>query len=115
MIRTDDGESLSPSADLTPARISEVAADEWSVTPQGLASKRRTKNLTVPRQVAMYLIREILETPLVAIGEVFGGRDHSTVIHSIRKVEDTMAADPPFADRVERVRARILGSDGARG
>ncbi len=114
MIRTDDRESMPPEAALTPERVRDVVAKEWGVKPEGLASKRRTKDLTVPRQVAMFLIKEILDTPLVAIGEVFGGRDHSTVIHSIRKVEDSMADDPDFAARVAGTRDLLLGTDGAR-
>ncbi|MEQ9569344.1 MAG: helix-turn-helix domain-containing protein, partial [Longimicrobiales bacterium] len=112
MIRTDDHESMTPREALTPERVREVVAKEWGVKPEGLASKRRTKDLTVPRQVAMFLIKEILDTPLVAIGEVFGGRDHSTVIHSIRKVEETMAEDGEFAARVAGTRELLQGSDG---
>lgn len=112
MIRTDDRESMPPAEALTPERVREVVAKEWGVKPEGLASKRRTKDLTVPRQVAMFLIKEILDTPLVAIGEVFGGRDHSTVIHSIRKVEETMDEDPEFAARVAGTRELLLGTDG---
>jgi chromosomal replication initiator protein len=86
---------------LTPALVRKRVADEWGVEAGALASKRRTKDLTVPRQVAMYLIRELLGTSLAGIGEVFGGRDHSTVIHSIRKVEDAMEVDAAFRRKVE--------------
>ena len=61
-------------------------AKEWGVTTEGLRSKTRTKTLTVPRQVAMYLMRELLGMQLVEIGAAFGGRDHSTVIHSLERV-----------------------------
>ncbi len=63
--------------------------------------------MTVPRQVAMYLIRDLLDLPLVQIGKLFGGRDHSTVIHSIRKVEDAMGDDPDFRREVESVREEL--------
>lgn len=112
MIRTDDRESMTRIEALTPERIREVVAKEWGVKPEGLASKRRTKDLTVPRQVAMFLIKEILDTPLVAIGEVFGGRDHSTVIHSIRKVEENMVNDTGFSDRVQGARELLIGTEG---
>jgi chromosomal replication initiator protein len=81
---------------LTPERIQDAVARHWNVETRGLISKRRTKDLTVPRQVAMYLIRELLDLPLVQIGSLFGGRDHSTVIHSIRKVEETLEREPAF-------------------
>ncbi len=112
MIRTGDQEGMSRTAALSPERIREVVARHWGVKPEGLSSKRRTKDLTVPRQVAMFLIKEILDTPLVAIGEVFGGRDHSTVIHSIRKVEQQIESDPEFAARVVEARELLIGSEG---
>ena len=90
---------------LSPERIRETVARRWRVRAEALASKRRTKDLTVPRQVAMYLIKETLDTSLVRIGELFGGRDHSTVIHSIRKVEDQMERDPVFREQVDAARA----------
>ncbi len=92
---------------LTATRIRERVAEEWGVTSADLASKRRTRQLTVPRQVAMYLIKELLDESLVRIGEGFGGRDHSTVIHSIRKVESALEEDADFARRVIRVRQHL--------
>lgn len=89
--------------------IRQATAQEWRVEPEALSSKRRTKDLTVPRQVAMYLIKELLDLPLVRIGELFGGRDHSTVIHSINKVEAGLDDDPEYARRVEHVRASLTG------
>ncbi len=77
------------------------------MTADALASKRRNKEVIVPRQVAMYLIRELLDLPLVDIGKVFGGRDHSTVIHSIQKVEREMGEDPAFRERVHAVRVEL--------
>jgi len=87
--------------------IQKSVAEAWGVRPEALASKRRTKDLTVPRQVAMYLIRELLDVALAQIGEAFGGRDHSTVIHSIRKVEGKMESDYDFRDRVEALRDEL--------
>ena len=92
---------------ITPEKIQAVVANHWGVPTSALSSKRRTKDLTVPRQVAMYLIRELLELPLVKIGYLFGGRDHSTVIHSVRKVEDSLAADPAFLRRVNALKEEL--------
>jgi chromosomal replication initiator protein len=92
---------------LTVRAIQEAVAREWGVTPDGLKSKTRTKTLTVPRQVAMHLTREMLGIQLVEIGNAFGGRDHSTVIHSLERVAEGLRDDPDFGLRVGRVR-RLL-------
>lgn len=102
-----EGRSPTLSAD----RILDRVAREWGVTPDGVMSKKRTKELTVPRQVTMFLIKDLLDESLVRIGRRFGGRDHSTVIHSIRKVEEDMKVDPAFAVRVERLREEMRGRD----
>ena len=100
----------------SPERIRELVARRWRVREDALASKRRTKDVTVPRQVAMYLIKETLGMPLSRIGEMFGGRDHSTVIHSIRKVEEEMERDPAFRRLVDAARAELdQRSDGFDG
>src|SRR5512145_1900663 len=91
------GSQSAPSID----RVQEVVARRWGVTPEGLRSKARTKTLTIPRQVAMYLARDMLGMQLVEIGQAFGGRDHSTVIHSVDKVERQMMRDRTFKERVE--------------
>jgi chromosomal replication initiator protein len=96
-----------PSALPSVDRVQEVVARRWGVTPEGLRSKARTKSLTVPRQVAMFLARELLGMQLVEIGQAFGGRDHSTVIHSLEKVQRTMVNDQKFRDRVEHARREL--------
>ena len=93
--------------ELSPERVREKVAEAFGTTSEALQSKKRTKDLTVPRQVAMYLTRELFEMPLVEIGRLFGGRDHSTVIHSIGKVEEDMAADGGFRQRVDQIRASL--------
>jgi chromosomal replication initiator protein len=94
-------------AGLTLAAIQDAAAADWGVTAEGLKSKTRTKTLTTPRQVAMYLCRELLAVQLVEIGNAFGGRDHSTVIHSLERVNEEMAADPTFRGRVLKLRGML--------
>ena len=87
--------------------IQQAVAKEWGVTTEGLRSKTRTKALTTPRQVAMFLMRELLSLQLVEIGAAFGGRDHSTVIHSLERVGAMMREEPTFAHRVARLRALL--------
>lgn len=93
----------------SPEEIRQRTAEAWGVSVEGLVSKRRTKPLTVPRQVAMYLIKTSLDLPYTEIGGLFGGRDHSTVIHSVNKVEAEMAADPEFRARVRRLQDELAG------
>lgn len=95
----------SPVSGLSVDIIQTTIAKDWGVTPEGLRSKTRTKALTVPRQVAMYFIRELLAMQLVEIGAAFGGRDHSTVIHSLDRVSSMMREEPSFAQRIGRLLA----------
>ena len=94
---------------LSVAAIQKAVAEEWGVTADGLKSKTRTKNLTVPRQAAMYLCREVLNLQLVEIGNSFGGRDHSTVIHSLERAATLLKEDTLFTQRVEKLRAILDG------
>ena len=87
--------------------IQSAVAREWGVTTDGLRSKIRTKTLTVPRQVSMFLIRELLGLQLVEIGNAFGGRDHSTVIHSLDRVQEQLKTDTSFSSRVFRVKHHL--------
>jgi chromosomal replication initiator protein len=92
---------------LTVGAIQIAVAKEWGTTVDGLRSKTRTKALTVPRQIAMYLTRDLLGMQLVEIGAAFGGRDHSTVIHSLDKVAEMIAADTNTGTRISRIRGLL--------
>lgn len=102
-LRSGNGLAQDTDTGISVSAIQQAVAKEWGVTTEGLRSKVRTKNLTVPRQAAMYLIRQILGLQLVEIGSAFGGRDHSTVIHSLDRVQQQLAADPTFVSKIERV------------
>jgi chromosomal replication initiator protein len=101
---TGGSTALATHAGLSALTIQQIVASEWGVTAEGLQSKTRTKTLTVPRQVGMWLCRELLGLQLVEIGNAFGGRDHSTVIHSLERAADMMAEDDAFRRRVEKAR-----------
>jgi chromosomal replication initiator protein len=95
------------SVGLTVGAIQVAVAKEWGTTVDGLRSKTRTKALTVPRQIAMYLTRDLLGMQLVEIGAAFGGRDHSTVIHSLDKVAEMIAADHDTEAKINRMRGLL--------
>ena len=103
-LRAIEGLQHEGNALLTIFTIQQAVAKEWGVTVDGLRSKTRTKTLTTPRQIAMYLVRELLSTQLVEIGNAFGGRDHSTVIHSLEKVQQSITQDSDLKTRINRIR-----------
>jgi chromosomal replication initiator protein len=103
-LRAIEGLQHEGTASLTIFAIQQAVAKEWGVTVDGLRSKTRTKTLTTPRQIAMYLVRELLSTQLVEIGNAFGGRDHSTVIHSLEKVQQSITQDSDLKARISRIR-----------
>lgn len=104
----DGTQTTSAETGLSITLIQESVAQEWGVTVDGLRSKVRTHTLTVPRQVAMFLARELLGTQLVEIGNAFGGRDHSTVIHSLDRVQTSLATDSTFRTKLDRLKKQLL-------
>lgn len=76
--------------------IQKVVADYFQTDLEEMKAKRRTKSVTFPRQVAMYLSRELTDSSLPKIGGEFGGRDHTTVIHACDKIQDMIKEDPSF-------------------
>jgi chromosomal replication initiator protein len=90
--------------------IQQRVAQEWGVSVEGLQAKSRTRAVTIPRQVAMFLSRELLGLQLVEIGSAFGGRDHSTVIHSLDRVGAMLSEDAVFRGRVEKLRDSLRSS-----
>jgi len=83
---------------------------EFKVSPSEIRGPRRHRNITIPRQIAMYLVRELSNESLPQIGEFFGGRDHSTVINSLKRVEAMRDAKPELRAQVDRIR-RTLRDD----
>jgi chromosomal replication initiator protein len=87
--------------------IQKLVAEAFGVKPTDLKSKRRTKHIVLPRQVAMYLCRTIAGSSLPEIGNFFGGKDHSTVIHSIKTIEEKKEKDPELKSRIETLSKRL--------
>ena len=88
------------SVNITIDRVQRVVSDYFNVTPADMKGKRKTKQVTFPRQVAMYIIREITDYSTTEIGLEFGGRDHTTVMHSYQRIEDRMKGDPTLEPTV---------------
>jgi chromosomal replication initiator protein len=93
--------------DYSPEAILNAVAQEYNITISELKGPRRTRRISVPRQVAMYLLRDAAQLSFPQIGEFLGGRDHTTVMHGATKVEKTLQQDPAAREKLERVRVRL--------
>ncbi|MCS7235047.1 MAG: chromosomal replication initiator protein DnaA [Armatimonadota bacterium] len=85
---------------ITIQAIQKAVAQHFGLREEDMTAKRRTKGVAFPRQVAMYLARELTDSSLPRIGEEFGGRDHTTVIHACERVRAEMQRDPHLAATV---------------
>ncbi|MDP2938325.1 MAG: chromosomal replication initiator protein DnaA, partial [Candidatus Omnitrophota bacterium] len=83
--------------------IQRCVVEEFGVSLQEIKMKRRNKNIVRPRQIAMYLSRELTDLSLPEIGTFFGGKDHTTVLHSYNKIKEDLKQDETLKERVERV------------
>ena len=81
------------SAPLTPELIQQVVAEHYNIRVEDIQGSKKPKNIAFPRQVSMYLCRKLLDISLPKIGESFGGRDHTTVIYAISKIEKQLETD----------------------
>ncbi len=87
--------------------IQRVVARQYNVSRSDLLSSRRTANVVRPRQVAMYLSKTLTLRSLPEIGRRFGGSDHTTVLHAVRKIEALVGKDPVLADEVELLKRQL--------
>jgi chromosomal replication initiator protein len=87
--------------------IQKVVARHYNVTKHDLLSARRTRTVVRPRQIAMYLAKTMTPRSFPEIGKRFGGRDHTTVLHAVRKIEGMVAADETLAHEIEFLRRVI--------
>jgi len=94
---------------LTIEAIQKQVADHFQIRLSDMSSARRARTVARPRQIAMYLAKQLTSRSLPEIGRAFGGRDHTTVIHAVRKVEELMKADVGFSEDVELL-TRMLES-----
>jgi chromosomal replication initiator protein len=94
-------------AEVSIERIQELVCDRFGVTMSDLTSERRAQSIVYPRQVAMYLSRELTDSSLPKIGKHFGGRDHTTVIHATSKIARLIREDRSVYNLVQELTARV--------
>ena len=93
--------------EITVEYIQELVAEHFSVPVDKLQGKTRKRQVVIARQLSMYLAKNLTDKSLKAIGETFGGRDHSTVIYSCRTVQDLMETDVIFKDTVSEIEKKV--------
>jgi len=90
-------------SNITIDKIQKQVSEYFNVTLSDMKGKKRTKQITFPRQIAMYIIREITDYSTTEIGLEFGGRDHTTVMHSCQRIEDRMKTDSTIEPTVQEL------------
>ncbi len=94
---------------ITPNLIMEVVATYFDVKIDDFMSKKRNRAISYPRQIAMYLCRELTDLSLPKIGEEFGGRDHTTVIHAYDKITNDISENPELLKTINQIRKELEG------
>ena len=93
---------------LTPEYILDVVAEHYGVRKEDIKSQKRTKEIVLPRQVAMYLIRLLNDISLQDVGKLLGNRDHSTIIHGYEKIDKEIAKNPELANSIEVLKKKLM-------
>lgn len=95
--------SYSPQGTVSAAKVQRIISDYFNVSITDLKSKRKTKAIVHPRQLAMYILRTITDLSTTEIGLEFGGRDHTTVMHSCQKIEELKIIDPSLESTIRNL------------
>jgi len=97
-------------SNITIDTIQRIVSDYFNLTPNDLRGKKRTKAIAFPRQIAMYITRELTEYSTTEVGLEFGGRDHTTVMHACQRVDSKMQADPSIEPYIRNLIQKIKES-----
>lgn len=94
---------------LSPDDIIDTVCKYFEITRQDIIGKKKSKEVVEPRMIAIYLISEILEIPLVSIGKIFGGRDHTTIMHSRDKISDELKTSHKMKSFISEIKKMLKG------
>ena len=92
---------------VTPELILEIVSEHYSISVGDLKGSKRGSNFVIPRQIAMYLCREMTDTPLKTIGITLGGRDHATISHGINKISAEIKIDEALCNSIDIIKKKI--------
>ena len=103
-------DSISPNAnnEITSQLIIQIVAEHFNIAATDLTSKKKSQNIVIPRQIVMYLCRELTEDSFSAIGQLLGGKDHSTVMHGYEKVLTLIETNDQIKNAVEVLKKKLL-------
>ena len=93
--------------EVTPQLVIEIVAEHFNISTDQMISKTRINDIAKPRQIAMYLCKNMTSAPLDTIGALLGGRDHSTIIYGIKKITDEYDRDENFHHLIETIKKKI--------
>ncbi len=88
-------------------QVQQLIANNYNISIDDLKSKKRVSSIAVPRQVAMYICRVILNEPLAKIGLEFGGKDHTTVMHSVEKITNELKNNNELKNLIDQIVSQI--------
>lgn len=94
--------------EITPEFVIQIIADHFNITTLDITSQKRTKDVVYPRQIVMYLCRNIMGTPLQTIGKCLGGRDHTTIIHGSDKIANDLVNNPTLQNTIDILKKKII-------
>jgi chromosomal replication initiator protein len=100
---------LPQASDIEPQKVVDLVAHAFNLSTDRLLSRDRSRAVALPRQIAMYLLREEANVSLPQIGEALGGRDHTTVMYAIDKVTDLLERDDRLRRQVVQLRQQLYG------
>ena len=96
--------------EVTPTLIINVVAEHFNVNPADITSKNRNSEFVLPRQIVMYLCRTMTDTPLAGIAKILGKKDHTTVIHGIKKITEGIVENEELKNKVELIKKKVSPS-----
>lgn len=94
--------------EITPEFIVDIVADHFGITVADIKSRKRSEDISVPRQICMYLMRDMTDTPLKTIGIVLGGKDHSTVKYGAEKISQEIENDETLANTISIIKKKLI-------
>ena len=96
--------------EITPSLIIEVVAEHCGIHPEDIVSKKRNAEFVEPRQIVMYLCRELTDTSLTNIGKILGKKDHTTVIHGVKKMEEEIPVNKELSNKIDIIKKKLIPS-----